>query len=73
VELSAIEFKLLHLLAQHPGWVFTRQQILDAVHNAKPAVTRRAVDVEVVGLRKKLGLAGSWVQTVRGVGYRFKK
>jgi two-component system, OmpR family, alkaline phosphatase synthesis response regulator PhoP len=73
VELSAIEFKLLHLLAQHPGWVFTRQQILDAVHSAKPAVTRRAVDVEVVGLRKKLGLARSWVQTVRGVGYRFQK
>jgi two-component system phosphate regulon response regulator PhoB len=73
VELTATEFKLLHFLAQRPGWVFTRQQILDGVHGDNYAITDRAVDVQVVGLRKKLGPAGSYIETVRGVGYRFKE
>ena len=73
VELTATEFKLLHFLAQRPGWVFTRQQILDGVHGDNYAITDRAVDVQVVGLRKKLGAAGSYIETVRGVGYRFKE
>jgi len=73
VELTATEFKLLHFLAQRPGWVFTRQQILDGVHGDNYAITDRAVDVQVVGLRKKLGNAGSYIETVRGVGYRFKE
>lgn len=73
VELTATEFKLLHLLARRPGWVFTRQQILDGVHGDNYAVTDRAVDVQVVGLRRKLGPAGDSIETVRGVGYRFKE
>jgi two-component system, OmpR family, alkaline phosphatase synthesis response regulator PhoP len=73
VDLTATEFKLLHFLAQRPGWVFTRQQILDGVHGDNYAITDRAVDVQIVGLRKKLGDAGSYVETVRGVGYRFKE
>jgi two-component system, OmpR family, alkaline phosphatase synthesis response regulator PhoP len=73
VELTATEFKLLHFLAQRPGWVFTRQQILDGVHGDNYAITDRAVDVQVVGLRKKLGSVGSYIETVRGVGYRFKE
>ncbi len=73
VELTATEFKLLHFLAQRPGWVFTRQQILDGVHGDIYAATDRAVDVQVVGLRRKLGPAGSYIETVRGVGYRFKE
>ena len=73
VELTATEFKLLHFLAQRPGWVFTRQQILDGVHGDNYAITDRAVDVQVVGLRRKLGAAGSYIETVRGVGYRFKE
>ena len=73
VELTATEFKLLHFLAQRPGWVFTRQQILDGVHGDTYASTDRAVDVQVVGLRRKLGPAGSYIETVRGVGYRFKE
>ena len=73
VELSATEFKLLYLLARHPGWAFTRQQMLDAVHGENSTITKRAVDVEIVGLRKKLGPAESCIQTVRGIGYRFKK
>jgi len=73
VELTATEFKLLHFLALRPGWVFTRQQILDGVHGDNYAITDRAVDVQIVGLRKKLGSAGRYIETVRGVGYRFKE
>jgi two-component system, OmpR family, alkaline phosphatase synthesis response regulator PhoP len=72
-ELTATEFRVLAILARRPGWVFTRQQILDAVHGDNYAITDRAVDVQIVGLRKKLGTAGDVIQTVRGVGYRFKE
>jgi len=73
VEMTATEFKLLHFLAHRPGWVFTRQQILDGVHGDNYAITDRAVDVQIVGLRRKLGPVGSYIETVRGVGYRFKE
>ena len=73
VELSATEFRLLHFLARRPGWVFTRYQIVDGVHGSDYPVTDRSVDVQVVGLRRKLGAAGEYIQTVRGVGYRFKE
>ncbi|TRO80594.1 response regulator transcription factor [Trichloromonas acetexigens] len=73
VELTLTEFRLLYLLAGRPGWVFTRTQIVDAIRGEGYAVTDRAVDVQVVGLRKKLGDAGSYIETVRGVGYRFKE
>jgi two-component system phosphate regulon response regulator PhoB len=73
VELTRTEFRVLHLLARNPGWVFTRQQILDGVHGQNYAITERAVDVQIVGLRKKLGPAGKYIETVHGVGYRFKE
>ena len=73
VELSATEFRVLQVLARKPGWVFTREQILDAVHGDSYAITNRAVDVQVVGLRRKLGAAGAYIETVRGVGYRLKE
>ncbi|AQT69520.1 Alkaline phosphatase synthesis transcriptional regulatory protein PhoP [Anaerohalosphaera lusitana] len=72
VDLTSTEFSLLHLLARKPGWVFTRYKIVDAIHGTDHAVTDRSVDVQVVGLRKKLGSAGKLIETVRGVGYRFK-
>ncbi len=73
VELTYTEFQLLHTLARRPGWVFTRSQIVDAVRGSDYPVTDRSVDVQVVGLRKKLGPHGSYIETVRGVGYRFKE
>jgi len=73
VDLTSTEFRVLHFLARRPGWVFTRQQILDGVHGGNYAITDRAVDVQIVGLRKKLGPAGKYIETVRGVGYRFKE
>ncbi|MDZ4199839.1 MAG: response regulator [Kiritimatiellia bacterium] len=71
VSLTATEFQVLHYLACHPGWVFTRQQIVDAVKGSDYPVTERSVDVQMVGLRKKLGKMGDAIETVRGVGYRF--
>jgi len=72
VELTFSEFSLLLLLARRPGWVFTRSQIVDGVRGDNYAVTDRSVDVIVAGLRKKLGACSSYVETVRGIGYRFK-
>lgn len=72
LDLTASEFAILHFLARRPGWVFTRYQIVDAVHGEDYPVTERSVDVQVVGLRKKLGKAGGYIETVRGIGYRFK-
>lgn len=73
VELTFTEFRILLLLASRPGWVFSRSQIVDAIHGDGYAVTDRAVDVQIVGLRKKLGDCGQYIETVRGVGYRFKE
>lgn len=73
VRLTFTEFGILHFLAKRPGWVFTRNQIVDAVRGDDYFVTDRSVDVQIVGLRKKLGSAGPYIETVRGVGYRFKE
>lgn len=72
IELTNTEFKLLHFLIRQPGIVFTRTQIVDGVHGDDYPVTDRSVDVQVVGLRKKLGESGALIETVRGVGYRFR-
>ena len=72
-DLTFTEFRILHLLSRRPGWVFTRAQIVDAVRGEDYPVTDRAVDVHIVGLRKKLGSNGKYIETVRGVGYRMKE
>ena len=71
-QLTYTEFGIVHFLAKHAGWVFSREQIVEGVKGKDYPVTDRAVDVQVAGLRKKLGAAADHVQTVRGVGYRFK-
>ncbi|MDX9786504.1 MAG: response regulator transcription factor [Desulfobacterales bacterium] len=73
VDLTYTEFQVLYYLAKRPGWVLTRTQIVDAVRGNDYPVTDRSVDVQIVGLRKKLGAYGDLIQTVRGVGYRFKE
>ena len=73
VTLTFTEFQVLLFLIRRPGWVFTRSQIVDAVRGDDYPVTDRSVDVQIVGLRKKLGPYGSYIQTVRGVGYKFKE
>jgi two-component system, OmpR family, alkaline phosphatase synthesis response regulator PhoP len=71
IDLTRTEFALLRFLSRHPGWVFTRSQIIDSIKGADYPVTDRSVDVQIVGLRKKLGSAGKFIETVHGVGYRF--
>jgi two-component system phosphate regulon response regulator PhoB len=72
VDLTFTEFEILIFLARRPGWVFTRNQIVNGVKGAGYPVTERAVDVQIVGLRKKLGTAADVIDTIRGVGYRFR-
>lgn len=72
VELTRTEFNILRTLARRPGLVLSRYQIVDCVHGDDYPVTDRAVDVQIVSLRKKLGPCGKYIETVRGVGYRFK-
>jgi len=73
VPLTLTEFRVLHLLARHPGWVFTRNQIIAAAQGTDVSVTERSVDVHIVSLRRKLGTIGEAIETIRGVGYRLQE
>jgi two-component system phosphate regulon response regulator PhoB len=73
VQLTFTEFGILYFLVSKPGWVFTRNQIVDAVRGDDYYVTDRSVDVQIVGLRKKLGKAGKHIETIRGVGYKVRE
>lgn len=73
VPLTFLEFRILTTLAKRPGWVMTRYQIVDAARGNGVTVTDRTVDVHVVSLRKKLGDASELIETVRGVGYKFRE
>ncbi|MGH8014856.1 MAG: response regulator [Candidatus Zixiibacteriota bacterium] len=72
IDLTPTEFGILLCLARRPGWVFSRTQIVDAVRGEDTIITDRAIDVQIAGLRKKLGKFGDLIDTVRGIGYRFK-
>ncbi len=72
VALTLTEFRILHFLARNAGWVFERDRIVEEVQGPDYPVTLRAVDVQIVGLRRKLGAAGKHIETVRGIGYRFR-
>jgi len=72
IKLSSTEFRILKLLASRPGYVFSRERIIQMVHGGACAVTNRSVDVHVFWLRQKLGQRGRLIQSVRGVGYRFR-
>ena len=71
INLTFTEFQILFLLASHPGWVFTRYQIIDKIRGDSYPVTDRSVDFQIVGLRKKIGKKGKHIMTIRGVGYKF--
>ena len=72
IKLTSIEFNILEFLSRSPGRVWSREQILDNVWKEGKYIVDRAVDVHIRGLRKKLGKAQDYVETVRGLGYRFK-
>jgi two-component system phosphate regulon response regulator PhoB len=71
IDLTLMEFQVLHLLSSHSGVVFSRSQIVDNVRSSDYQPTDRSVDVVIVGIRRKLGEAGKYIETVRRVGYRF--
>ena len=73
VTLTTTEFKLLEYMARRPGVVLSRYQILDAVSGDDAVVCDRTVDAHVKSLRRKLGAAKDYIETVRGAGYRFKE
>jgi len=73
VHLTTTEFTILEQLAGRPGWVFSRQQIIDKIRGYDYLITPRAVDVQIFGLRKKLGHVGAFIETVRGIGYRLRE
>ena len=73
LELTIGEFKLLELLANQPGKVFSRNQIIEKINGSQYFATERSIDVQVAGLRKKLGYFKDAVETVRSVGYRFSE
>ncbi len=70
INLTYSEFKLLELLADRPGKVFTRSQIIESEFGSEYLVNERAIDVRMVGLRKKLGASGKLIKTIRSVGYK---
>ncbi len=73
ITLTHTEFNLIHVMARRPGWVFTRNQLVDAIRGEDVFITDRTIDVHIAGLRKKLGKGTDYIETIRGVGYRFKE
>ena len=73
VAVTLTEFKLLYTLARRRGWVFTRDQLVNHIRGEDVLITDRAVDVHIAGLRKKLGQAAEFIETIRGIGYRFRE
>jgi two-component system phosphate regulon response regulator PhoB len=73
IPLTPTEFRILQLLAQRPGWVFSRYQIVDGARGDDAGVTERSVDVHIAALRRKLGVHADLIETVRGVGYRLRR
>ncbi len=69
-EMPKKEFELLYFLAQHPGKIYSRQDLLDNVWGIEVYVMDRTIDVHVSKIREKLG--SNYIETVKGVGYRFK-
>jgi len=72
VNLTSTEFKILSILVQKPGHVFTREQFINNIQGENIFVTGRTIDTHIAGLRKKIASAANMIETIRGIGYRFK-
>lgn len=72
ISLTSTEFKILTMLVQKPGHVFTREQFINNIQGENIFVTGRTIDTHIAGLRKKLAVAADMIETIRGIGYRFK-
>ena len=73
LSLTPTEFRLLECLLRQPGRAFTRNQLMDVAIGERAIVLERTIDVHVKSLRRKLGPTGDLLETVRGVGYRFRE
>ena len=73
IPLTLTEFKILHQLANKPGRVFTREQLLDAISGPETVVIDRTIDVHIASLRKKLKTFADYIITIRGIGYKFRE
>jgi len=73
INLTTTEFRILLMLAERPGWVFSRNQILDELWGDQKAVLDRTVDVHIKNLREKLGKVGLLIKNIRGVGYKLEQ
>ena len=73
VDLTATEFRLLQILARHPGRVYSRSELIEGALGREIAVVDRTIDVHVTSLRRKLGAYGDRIETMRGFGYRFQE
>ena len=71
IDLTFSEFEILSILAQNPGLVYTRSQIIDSIRGDNYPATDRTIDFQIVGLRKKLSTAKKYIKTIRGIGYKF--
>lgn len=72
IDLTATEFRILMILASKPGWVFTRDQIIDELWGYDKPILDRTIDVHIQHLRKKLGKFGELIRNIRGVGYKLE-
>jgi DNA-binding response OmpR family regulator len=72
IDLTATEFRTLTILAERPGWVFTRDQLLDRLWGEDKIVLGRTIDVHITQLRKKLGEHGKLIKSIRGMGYKLE-
>ena len=73
MKLTLTEYRILELLLRHPGRVFDRALIIDRIFGGEKTVTERTIDVQMFGLRRKLGLWARHLETIRGVGYRLNE
>jgi DNA-binding response OmpR family regulator len=73
LDLTATEFRLLHMLALHPGRVYSRSELIDGALGKEVVVIDRTIDVHITSLRKKMAEYGDRIETVRGFGYRFRE
>ena len=73
VDLTATEINILRILAEHRGWVYSREKIIDKLWNGEKYVSLRTIDVHIKNLREKLGKAGNIIKNIRGVGYKIEE
>jgi len=72
INLTPTEFKILDILSEKPGWVFTREKLLDILWGNEKIVVDRTIDVHIRHLREKLGDKGKIIKSIKGVGYKIQ-